>query len=162
MIRFHLVLLALFLPIIAYATSSYDWHQYSNLGFGATADVPNGWKQAEPPDNGDGLKFTSPNSEATVAIWGSFELGDGINYEAMTTPDTGEKITYNINKPKLVVISGTKGSNTFYRKHMLTCDKKVWISFEIKYPTSRKNNYAPILEHIAHSLHQVKKCSDFY
>src|SRR5262245_14304748 len=71
MARSLCVLALMTAPLVTLAAAS-DWTTYVNDRFGATADVPAGYKAGEAPENNDGLRFISPEGDATIAIWGAF------------------------------------------------------------------------------------------
>lgn len=50
------------------------WTAYTNARFGFRVFAPAGWKSGRPPDNGDGLSFTSPDGKSTLAAWGGFHV----------------------------------------------------------------------------------------
>ncbi len=159
---FLLLVLAVIGPAAAQA-----WQTYVNERFGATADVPAGWQAGEPPANGDGLRFTSPDGSASVAVFGSLQTFDTIDetiaiYE---TPDEGETITYKHRGDRDLVVSGTRDGRIFYRRWILSCGGTVWNGVSIEYPAAEKAAYDPVVTHIAHSLRagtgwQVETCED--
>jgi hypothetical protein len=64
------------LVALAHAES---WRIYSNARFGTTAEVPADWRPGRPPDNIDGLVFTSPDGQASIAVYGSLHMWDTID-----------------------------------------------------------------------------------
>jgi hypothetical protein len=140
---------------IASVPAAESWRVYANERFGATADVPAGWKAGDPPENGDGLGFTSPDGEATEIVSGALNIS-GTVAEAMaiyTTPNDGETITYKSVGKRSVVVSGTAGERIFYRKSILTCRDQIWGSISLEYPAAKKAAYDSIVRHVAGSLH---------
>jgi serine/threonine-protein kinase len=106
---------AAILPTLAQAE---QWRPYINGRFGAAADVPADWVGGEQPDNGDGLQFLSPNGEATLTVWGSFNLFD---FARMMAPSKGQVVTYSVRGSNWFVVSGLSGDRIFYRKQILGC-----------------------------------------
>jgi hypothetical protein len=53
------------------------WRIYNNERFGTTAEVPADWRAGRPPENGDGLVFTSPDGrrEALTSLLRGCEHG---------------------------------------------------------------------------------------
>jgi serine/threonine-protein kinase len=142
------------------------WTTYHNPRFGATADVPAGWQPGRPPDNGDGLVFTSPDGAAHLTISGSLNVWDMIEeaMEIYEIGNAGETVTYTHRESKAVTVSGTKGDLIFYAKHILSCRDQVWNSIYLEYPVARKKEFDPLVVHIAHSLRpgvseQVEECN---
>lgn len=134
--------------------SAGTWRTYVNERFGATAEVPADWQAGEPPANGDGLAFTSPDGAATVIVSGGLQTFDTIA-EAMAryeTPNDGETITYRHRGERSVVVSGTSGDRIFYRKSILSCRDTIWNSVSIDYPAADKSAYDALVTHVAGSL----------
>ncbi len=143
-----------------------SWRVYSNARFGTTADVPADWRAGRPPANGDGLVFTSPDGQASVAVYGGLHIWDSID-EAVAIiekPDDGETITYRHREPRAIVVSGTQGDRIFYVKSILSCRDNVWNSVRIEYPAARKQAFDRLVAHVAGSLRsgrseQVRECN---
>jgi len=120
-----------------------QWQTYSNPRFGSTAEVPGDWRPGEPPVNGDGLEFISPDGRATIAVSGSWNM-DGTTAEAIATfgiQNEGEIITYRHFDKRSIVVSGTRGDRIFYAKGILVCRDRVWNEVWIEYPTSEKKKF---------------------
>jgi hypothetical protein len=144
---------------MAWAQSA-AWVDYVNPRFGAAVSVPADWKAEAAPDNGDGRSYTSPDGKSHITVWGNFDLGDTTVMDTITAPKPQEIVTYKAIKPKLAVLSGTKGDMVFYRKHMLTCHGQVWVNLSMEYPVSMKTELDPVAARLSKSLHQGKPCSD--
>src|SRR5437868_9015146 len=67
------ILCVLWLALAAWIGSAVaaDWTTYANDRFGATADIPASYKPGEAPANDDGLRFSSPEGDATISVWGA-------------------------------------------------------------------------------------------
>ena len=130
------------------------WLTYANGRFGTTADVPADWKRGKPPENGDGLTFTSPDKRARITVSGSLQVMDTIEdtVAILDAPNDGETITYRHKEPGVVVVSGTVGKRIFYRKSILSCRDTIWNSVAIEYPKAEKEAYDAIVTHVAGSL----------
>ena len=152
-IRRALALAALILAVAAPAAAQ-DWQSFTNDRFGATADVPAGWRANPPPANGDGLSFTSPEGTATVAVYGSFQAFDTLaeSVAILEAPLDGETITYRHTDGKTVVVSGLRGDTIFYRKSLLSCGGTIWNGISIEYPAADKARYDALVTHVARSL----------
>jgi serine/threonine-protein kinase len=142
------------------------WRTYNNERFGATAEVPADWRAGRPPENGDGLVFTSPDGQASIAVYGSLHIWDTID-EAVAifeTPSDGETIKYKHHGPRSIVISGTRGDRIFYAKSLLSCRDNVWDHVRIEYPAARKSAFDALVMYVARSLRsghseQVAECN---
>ena len=142
------------------------WQTYVNERFGSTADVPTGWHAGTPAENGDGLTFTAPDGQATIAIFGSLNVWEKPDeaFAAHETPDEGETITYKHRDKRGTVVSGVKGDRIFYRKAILSCRRQVWNNVAIEYPAAQKQAFDPVVTHVAGSLRagkslQVEECN---
>jgi hypothetical protein len=130
------------------------YRTYHNDRFGVSADVPRDWRAGRPPDNGDGLKFTSPDGLATITVSGSYRIADTVA-EALNSeqaPDEGETVTYQTRGPRMAVVSGMRGERIFYRKVVVSCKDQVMNRVSIEYPVTRKQQLDALLSHVAASL----------
>jgi hypothetical protein len=130
------------------------YRTYHNDRFGVTADVPRDWRAGRPPENGDGLQFTSPDGTATITVSGGYRMADSVA-EALTSeqaPDEGETVTYQTRAPRMAVISGMRGQTIFYRKVVLSCKDQVMNRVSIEYPSARKQQFDALVSHVAASL----------
>ncbi|HZP19905.1 MAG TPA: hypothetical protein VFB16_06800 [Bauldia sp.] len=144
---------ALAVAAIAGAAEAAGWRTYVNERFGATADVPADWQPGEPPANGDGLEFRSPDGKATIAVYGSFNsLGTKEEMNIYASPNEGETITYQKRGKTWVVVSGIAGDRIFYRRTMLSCQGQIWNGVAIEYPAAEKKEYDALVAHVAGSL----------
>jgi hypothetical protein len=130
------------------------YRTYRNDRFGVSADIPRDWRAGRPPDNGDGLKFTSPDGMATITVSGSYRIADSVA-EALSSeqaPDEGETVTYQTRGPRMAVVSGMRGERIFYRKVVLSCKDQVMNRVSIEYPLARKQQFDALVSHVAASL----------
>jgi serine/threonine-protein kinase len=134
------------------------YRTYHNDRFGVSADVPRDWRAGRPPENGDGLQFTSPDGTATITVSGSYRIADSVA-EALNSeqaPDEGETVTYQTRGPRMAVVSGMRGQTIFYRKVVLSCKDQVMNRVSIEYPLARKQQFDALVSHVAASLHGVE------
>lgn len=149
----------------AAATAAPQYRTYVNERFGTTADVPADWKADPPPENGDGLRFHSPDERASLAVYGRLNISDTVE-DAMRdyeTPGKDETITYCHRERRAVVVSGIRGDTIFYSKHLLSCRDEIWNSVHIEYPAAEKDAYDALVTHVSRSLRsgpswQVRGC----
>jgi hypothetical protein len=143
------------------------WRSYHNERFGTTADVPSAWRAGPPPENNDGLIFTSPDGAAKLTISGSLNIWDNLKegFDFYETPQEGEKITYKHHDRGSLTLSGTKGDRIFYTKHLLSCRGQIWNNIYLEYPAARKIEFDDLVAHVAKSLrpgagYQIANCPD--
>ena len=143
-----------------------SWRSYHNERFGTTADVPADWRAGEPPENGDGLAFTSPDGERRSPSRAASTSPDTIA-EAFATLEA--RRTTARRSPTITATSAPSssparsGDRIFYRKSILSCRDKVWNSVSIEYPAAEKKAYDALVTHVAGSLkagasEQVAEC----
>jgi len=94
-----------------------DWRTYVNPRFGATADVLRDWRAGQPPENGDGLQFTSPTgrrpSPCPAAEYLSTPRRDG----AYSEPNGARTITTRTPPTPIgSCLGNTRRQDFFYRK----------------------------------------------
>jgi hypothetical protein len=134
------------------------YRSYHNERFGVSADVPRDWRAGRPPDNGDGLKFTSPDGTATLIVSGGYRIAASVA-EALNSEqaaDEGETVTYQTRAPRMAVISGMRGATVFYRKVVVSCKDQVMNHVSIEYPLARKQQFDALVAHVAASLHGIE------
>lgn len=112
------------------------------------------WRAGRPPENGDGLRFTSPDGESFISVSGSFNIGDTVAeaLENELLADDGETVTYRDKRERMSVVSGTRGTVIFYRKAMLSCNDQIVNRVSIEYPAARKASFDALVTHVAGSL----------
>jgi hypothetical protein len=160
-----LVAAAIVAPLVTQASAE-SWKTYHNARFGTTADVPADWQPGRPPDNDDGLVFTSADGRAHLTVSGGLNIWDSIA-EAMAIyeePRDGATVTYKQRGTRSITLSGTRGDVIFYEKHILSCRDQVWNSIYLEYPASRRTEFDQLVAHIARSLRegisaQVEACN---
>jgi len=146
--------LVISLAALAPGHAEEKYRTYRNERFGVTADVPRDWKPGPPPENGDGLRFTSPDGAASISVSGSFNIGDTVAeaLENEQLADDGETITYRDKRERMSVVSGTRGTVIFYRKAILSCGDQIVNRVAIEYPAARKAAFDALVTHVALSL----------
>ena len=146
--------LVLLLASTALAFAGQQYQTYFNDRFGVTADVPHGWTSGDEPANNDGLRWTSPDGAAEVAVYGGFQVLDSLEEAFGTQADLGDgaTTTYKAKGKHGLTVSGVKGDKIIYRRSILSCKDTVWNTVEITYPKAQKAAFDPIVTHIAASL----------
>jgi hypothetical protein len=140
-----------------------EWRTYVNDRFGATADIPADYKEGEAPANDDGRRFTSPEGDATIAVWGSLaaslEDESFAQYaERLVSYDKqdGWDISYTAGKKDWYAFSGTKGDQIVFEKIIQACDGQIANHVRLEYPASRKKEFDAIVGHVTKSLRSEK------
>ena len=152
MIRAFLALLAV-LALATPAAAGPAYKRYVNARFGVTADRPADWTPGAEPENGDGLKFTSPDGKAVVTISGSLHAFDSVKeYLDIVAEEKGAAVTLEKRGSRSLVQSGRRGDMIFYKKSLLTCKDQVWNNLVIEYPAARKAEFDALAAHVAGSL----------
>lgn len=146
--------LVLLLAGTSLAWAGQQYQSYFNDRFGVSADVPRGWTSGAEPDNSDGLRWTSPDGTAEVAVYGGFQVLDSLEEAFGSQADlgTGAVTTYKAKGKHGLTVSGLKDDKIIYRRSLLSCKDTVWNTVEITYPKAQKAAFDPIVAHIAASL----------
>jgi hypothetical protein len=141
---------------LAFADLTYT--TYHNLRFAYSIDYPKNllFPQGE-AENGDGQKFLSKNTDATLLVFGSNNalnqtLEERYHEESRGgTPDTPKRVvTYRVQKDNWYVISGYNDGKVFYQKTIYRDD--VFKTFYFEYDENRKSFYDPIVKQLAKSF----------
>jgi hypothetical protein len=159
--RLRLSLVCAFAVCASAAVAAPSWKHYGNNRFGYTVDIPAGWQDQPPPDNGDGLSFLSPDGKAELAVYGRWVMEnnmDGDAAEALTAflaqSFEGDRVTYTQRGARTATVSGfTKDGHIFYRHSLLSCGAELWNAVEFDYPVDEKAALDPIIAHVVASLH---------
>jgi hypothetical protein len=150
-----LLLASLGLAGLSSAALAESWLTYQNDRYGTTIDYPDSFKPEPPPDADDGRAFTSADG-ARFSVSASYG-GIGSNlaeYRAFIIKNiaAGQAVTYQTSGKNWFVISGTKGSDIFYERHMLSHGGEMTEDFVISYPSAAKAAYDPIVARMAKSF----------
>lgn len=161
MSRLSCVLWLVMITLASSAAAS-GWIVYVNDRFGATADIPSTYKEGEAPANDDGRRFTSPEGDATIAVWGALatvteeSFADYAKRLVTYDKDDGWAIGYSAGKDGWTAFSGSKADRIFYEKVIEACNGDVANHVRLEYPAARKNEFDPIVAHVAKSLRNGK------
>jgi len=144
------------LPSGALAQPGETWATYRNDRFGTTIDYPRRFRPGRPPDNNDGLTFSSPDG-ATLAVWASLNINsdDRVTLERATREaQAGHEIwSYSARGENWFVFSGRRGPDgIFYKRYLLSHGGDVINAFDLGYPEALKPDYDPIVTRISRSL----------
>jgi len=137
------------------AAGADNWLTYQNDRYGTTIDYPDIFKPQRPPDNDDGRDFKSADG-ADFWVAASYDAldFDVVKYRDIIVKNrgSGTVITYQAHGDNWFVISGTKGANIFYERHVLSHGAELNESFAITYPAALKATYNPIVARMAKSF----------
>jgi hypothetical protein len=64
------ILLMASIAALAPVSAQQAYRHYRNSRFGVSGDVPSDWKAGPPPENNDGLVFSSSDGAATITVSG--------------------------------------------------------------------------------------------
>ncbi|MGD9915893.1 MAG: hypothetical protein AB7S80_17585 [Rhizobiaceae bacterium] len=146
----HAAVLALLVAAPAHADSL----TYVNERFGTTVTFPAELfdTRLRPPDNGDGMTWTSPDG-ASLAVYGTNNVRDldpaGLADEVGATP--GVEITYRKVGKGWAVVSGFQDGLIFYQRFEFGADNVIHVVL-IKYPKAQHARYDHASGEIAGSL----------
>ena len=127
---------------------------YVNERFGTSVTFPDEifTEQQEPPENGDGQRWLSPDG-AGIAIYGSYNVLDDTprTLEKSGRALPGRTVTYARTGQNWIVLSGFKGDVIFYERQIIS-PSGIIHGVEITYPKKLKAKYDPLVGEIAVSL----------
>jgi hypothetical protein len=149
------VAMAAFAP---YAEAA-QWLTYQNDRYGTTIDYPNQFKAEPPAGSDDGRKFTSADG-AEFSVSASY---NALNFDLakyqdfiLKNLDPGDVVIYKAHGDAWFVLSGTKGSDIFYERHLLSHGGQMTEDFVMAYPAAAKQSYDPIVARMAKSFRPGK------
>jgi hypothetical protein len=135
--------------------SADNWHTYYNDRYGTSIDYPDLFRPQPPPDANDGRAFKSADGAdfAVSATYNALDFNLG-KYQAFIEKnlDPGSVIAYRAHGDNSFVVSGTKGNDIFYERHLLSHGRQMTENFVISYPAALKQAYDPIVARMAKSF----------
>jgi hypothetical protein len=141
--------------LLAQSGANDRWLTYHNQRFGTAIEYPAFFKAGPPPVNGDGLEFKSPDGGdfSVFAAYNTlnFNLAQ-FEESVIKSLDADERVTYKANGDNWFVISGTKGDDIFYERHLLAGGGQLTEGFVITYPARLKQKYDPIVARMSASF----------
>lgn len=136
-----------------------NWLTYHNDRYGTTIDYPDQFKAEPPPGSDDGRTFKSADG-AEFSVYASYNALDFnlAKFQDFTLKnlDPGAVVTYKTHGDNWFVISGTKGDDIFYERHMLSHDGQMTEGFSMSYPAAAKQSYDPVVARMAKSFRAGK------
>ena len=144
------------LAIGAHADS---WLTYHNDRYGTTIDYPDQFKAEPPPGSDDGRTFKSADG-AEFSVYASYNAMDfdlaKFQDSTLKNLDPGEVVTYKAHGDDWFVLSGTKGADIFYERHLLSHGGQMTEGFSISYPAAAKQSYDAVVARMAKSFRPGK------
>jgi hypothetical protein len=136
-----------------------QWRTYQNDRYGTTIDYPDQFKPEPPPGVDDGRTFISADG-AQFSVYASYNA-ENFNLTAyqdftLKNLDPGQAVTYKASGNNWFVISGTKGNDIFYERHLLSHSGQMTEGFSMAYPAAAKQIYDPIVARMAKSFRPGK------
>ena len=129
------------------------WRTYVNARFGVAVEYPDVFSVRDPePANGDGQVFHTPDGEAKLTVYGSYNANQkspGDLLEAYKAP--GVDYSYATATRNRFVLSGVKAGTIAYLRCNLGPSDVVGC-FDIEYPASQSRRWAPVVERLGRSL----------
>jgi hypothetical protein len=132
-----------------------DWLAYHNDRYGTTIDYPDVFTMQRPPDSDDGRDFKSAAGADfwVAASYNALDFNVAKYHDfVVKNLDPGAVVTYQARGDNWFVISGTKGAEIFYERHMVSHGAQLTESFAISYPATLKQTYDPIVARMAKSF----------
>lgn len=128
------------------------WQTYVNGRFGmALSFPPDLFTPADPPANGDGRRFLSPEAGLETFGWVNAEGETPASLKARLVGSAGyERVTYGPVGRDWVALSGYRGGKIFYEKYVFRGDTVQ--AFGMEYPAPLRDRYDPVLERIEDSF----------
>jgi len=128
------------------------YQTYTNRRFGYTVQIPANFTPGDPPANGDGLEFSSPDRSASVSLAGEHNaLNQTVDNEYAQAQQIysqdGTLVTYKVLHGNVFTISGLSGSrqNIFYDEVFV--GPRSIIRMEWHYPAAQKTNLDAAVQH---------------
>jgi hypothetical protein len=143
------------LSVVVPTAGANDWLTYHNDRYGTTIDYPDIFVAQRPPDSDDGRAFKSAAGAdfSVSALYNALDFTVAKYHDFIVKNlDHGSIVTYEARGNNWFVISGTKGADVFYERHLLSHGAQMTEDFVITYPASLKATYDPIAARMAKSF----------
>ena len=152
-----LALLAGPVPVSARPANNFsDWATIYNARFGFQIAYPADiLRPAQSPPGDDGRVLVSADGKVRMIV-ATFDNAENLTLSAyrdflLADIYAGTRLDYQAVKTRWFVISGTKGSQTFYERVTFSCGGRMINSWAIRYPTAERGLYDRVVEKIAHT-----------
>lgn len=154
------------LVCIVPAVAQQAWQSYLNPRYGTADELPAaGFIADAAPENGDGQSWTSADGLGRLRVYGAqIAVADSAagyrKFTLQAARDRGVDITYSAGKRGWFAYSGTVGDDIVYMKAVVSeaCGTLTAHHIHLRYPAAQRERYAPIVAHMAATLHAVPVC----
>ena len=151
------------LGLVPMAARAADWTRYANDRYGFSVEVPAAFKAGAPPENGDGLAFSSPDGRSTIRAFGHLlvdekDLVDDERQTELFSRDEHLQVTYRQASARAFTLSGLKGDRIVYMRAVATCKGIAAATIEIDYPQGDKARFDALIAHMAATLRGSNDC----
>ncbi len=143
------------LSVVVPTAGAGNWLTYYNDRYGTTIEYPDIFVAQPPPDANDGRAFKSADGAdfSVSALYNALDFTVAKYRDFIVKNlDPGSAVTYQASGGNWFVISGTKGADIFYERHLLSHGAQMTEDFVISYPASLKVTYDPIVARMAKSF----------
>jgi hypothetical protein len=129
------------------------WQTYTNARFGTTIEYPSAVfsVKEEPPTNGAGQRFRTPDGRAKLAVYDHFHQGQSPEeFMKQTLEIEGAVIDYVRVTKNFFAVSGVRRADVFY----IRCNFPggIYDCFEVEYPKREQRAWDAIVTRLSHSL----------
>jgi membrane protein YdbS with pleckstrin-like domain len=125
---------------------------YTNERYGFRIDYPQSFVAGQAPENGDGIKFESPDGHATLVVSGSNDPGQGLAaYYSDSLQSTKGELGYHTLGKNWFVITSKDGETLNYQKTFVGSASEN--SFTMSFPVDEKSTYDDVVTHLQESFH---------
>lgn len=137
---------------ITVSSNNPTYQTYRNGRFGFRIDYPKSFVQKEPPANGDGLSFTSPDGKAELTASGGNNYGTNLTgYYSDAMREVDGELGYHAKGGTWFVLTWKRGDILVYRKVFVGAGSVN--SFTFTFPESQKLEYEMIVTKVEKSFH---------
>lgn len=150
--RIRLVLLLALTPAMALAAGA-DWRSYVNSRFGVLVEYPALFtKRDPPPENGDGQVFRTASGDASLRVYGSYNVDKSSAVQLMASYEqAGTAYSYAKATKTWFVLSSAKGGKISYVRCALG-EPDVLGCLELEYPAAAGAQWSPVVDKVSRSL----------
>jgi hypothetical protein len=135
------------------ARAQESWTRYVNPRFGTHVDYMEFFEPDDPPENGDGQSFHSP--EATFSVFAHYNVLDETPQsqlsDALNDPQYAD-LAYKAIKGGRLTLSGHRGAMIYYESYLYSGGSGVVHGLVIEYPAAYKRDYDAMVTRMAKSF----------
>ena len=130
-----------------------DWRGHVNSRFGVSVEYPSVFtKRDPPPENGDGEVFRTTSGDASLRVYGSYNVDSLSAVKLMGSyQEAGTIYSYSKATRSWFVLSSAKGGKISYVRCALGGSDVVGC-FELEYPASASAQWSSMVDRVSRSL----------